>query len=185
MKPLLPLFALVCAAQLAPPVLQIATHARILRRGTSCRFELQPVDPLDYFRGRYLTLWFAPLTLPLPAAAPVQPGEWVHVSIEVDAGGIARPRAIALAPPVAGPYLTMRVGWVTADSASLVWPFERYYLPEEVAPRADELYAEMLQRGRNQASRAHALVRVLDGRGVVEDVLFDGVPVVEYVRARG
>ena len=51
---ILPLFAL----QWAVPVMQIMRGEAILRDGTALRLALQPVDPFDVMRGRYLALSF-------------------------------------------------------------------------------------------------------------------------------
>ncbi len=174
------LFALAAAGavQLAVPLWMIAGHERTLRHGTPWRFEVAPVDPADAFRGRYLALDFAAEGEAVPAGSGIERGEWAFASLAEDDRGLARLEAAVGSPPVEGDYLRLRVSSThLGPQGREVWvalPFDRLYLPEGLAPAAEE----RLRAGTadpDAPPRAWAVVRVRDGRGVLEDLVIDGV----------
>jgi len=58
-------------------------------------------------------------------------------------------------------------------------PFDRFYMEEKSAIEADRL----LDRGRSRDHKSVAVARVLDGEAVLVDVLVDGQPIREFVKA--
>ena len=58
-------------------------------------------------------------------------------------------------------------------------PFDRYYLEEHRAPAAEAAYRAANTRTNRDA---HVVVRVLDGRGVLEDLVIAGKSVQEIGR---
>lgn len=142
---------------------------------------MAPVDPADAFRGRYLALGFTAEGTAVPAGSRLEHGEWAFASLAEDDRGLARLEAAAGSPPAEGDYLRLRV-----DSTDLgpqgreVWvdlPFDRLYLPEGLAPAAE---ARLLAGTAGTADpdappRAWAVIRVRDGRGVLEDLVIDGI----------
>lgn len=55
-------------------------------------------------------------------------------------------------------------------------PFDRYYLDEKLAPKAEKIYNESQRRGK-VTKEATLLVRVLKGRALIESLEIDGVPI--------
>lgn len=165
--------------QLAVPLWMIAGYERTLARGTAWRFEVAPVDPADAFRGRYLALGFDAELTPLPAGSGIEGGERAFVSLAESPDGFARLGPPRETPPAEGDYLRLRVrtvyGGKDGPQAYVDLPFERLYLPEGLAPAAEKRLRDSLGDPDAGLPRAWAVVRVRQGRGVLEDLVIDGV----------
>lgn len=166
------------AVQLAVPLGQIAGYERTLAQGTEWRFRVMPVDPADAFRGRYLALGYEVETAAVPVAGELEPDEWAYARLVEDADGFARLARFEAAPPGEGDYLRLRVGWTSpgpeGPETRVDLPFDRFYLPEGLALAAEERLRESVTSP-GAPARAWAVVRVRDGRGVLEDLVIDGV----------
>lgn len=77
---LLPLFGL----QWAVPVAQILRGETMLREGTALRLALQPVDPYDAMRGRYLALSFTESTREHSLPDGMRPGDTLYAVLGAD-----------------------------------------------------------------------------------------------------
>ncbi len=172
--------AALCAVQIALPARQILRWETVLARGEAFRFRTAPVDPADALRGRYVALAFETGTVAVPAAdgERFEPGDRACGTITVDSDGFARISAISRGVPSA-PHVALRVGWQYDGGHRVVLPFDRYYLPEDVAPAAERAYRELARADRVDA---FVVVRVLDGDAAIEALYLGGVPVREYLR---
>lgn len=184
----LALLVAVGLAQLAVPLGMIAGHERILEEGAVWRFRTAPVDPADAFRGRYLALGFAEREAPLAEGVSVRPGNRVAVPLAEGEEGFAELGTVRREPPEEGDWLRLRVLSVHRDEegrtrARVLLPFDRLYLEESVAPRAEEAYRQ-LTRG-EEGAEAWTVVRVLDGRAALEDVVVGGRSIRELVEEGG
>jgi len=170
--------AVVALLQLAVPAHMIVGRERTLREGTAWRFRVAPVDPADAFRGNYLALSFEARTAVVPKGLEVERGDRVVVPLLRDAAGFARLAPVRTSPPAHGDWLRLEVAWFTEESgvrsAHLELPFDRFYLDEELAPQADAKFAALAPRRDPVQLPAWALVRVRDGKAVLEDVLIEG-----------
>ena len=79
------LFVVVALAQLAVAGGAIVKSELALRTGEAFRFRIQPVDPVDAFRGRYVAIRFAVDRAPAPDDLKVKSGKHVFLPIEIDA----------------------------------------------------------------------------------------------------
>jgi hypothetical protein len=178
----------VAAVHLAVPLVMIGGHERTLREGTAWRFPTAPVDPADAFRGRYVALTFPQAETQLAAGFAPERGDWVYVPLARDSDGFARLGSALPAPPDDGDYLRVRARWtVDGDTrrVGLAFPFDRLYMEESVAPRAEEVYRQLQPApGATAAPPAWAVVRVRDGRAALEDVSIDGTSLRELARRR-
>lgn len=166
------------AVQLSVPIGMIVARERVLAEGAVWRFRTAPVDPADPFRGRYVALSFDQSTAPVPEGLTVEHGEQVIVPLSEGPDGFARLGPVRRESPEKGEYLRLRVHWIGRTEegerpvAHVQLPFDRLYLEEGVAPRAEEVYRELT--GGEEALDAWAVVRVLGGRAVLEDVVVEG-----------
>ncbi len=170
------------AIQFAVLAAMISGKERILRDGEAFRFKTRPIDPADPFRGRYVWLGFEDNYIPLP------PGETpelrrrqpLFAHIETDEAGFARFSGWSLERPSAGAYLKTRYqgDFFVFDQETktsvrkglrIDLPFDRYYMDEAKAPRAERAVAEA-----TRATNCWAVVRVLNGKAVIEDVCVRG-----------
>ncbi|MEZ4484557.1 MAG: GDYXXLXY domain-containing protein [Syntrophotaleaceae bacterium] len=165
--------------QLAVPASMIAGREMTLRHGQAFRFRTAPVDPYDPFRGRFVALNLEAASAPLPKDGKLTYRQKVLVRLAVDEAGFAYCRDIVPEPPAEGAYLAARVQSWDKERVRLQLPFDRYYSEEELAPEIERAYRAHSRRGKQEAFIA---VRVRDGRGVLEELYIDELPVGEYLR---
>lgn len=169
-------------AQLAVPFSMIKSRENILRNGELYRFKTRPIDPADPFQGRYVRLVFeidyiecseeeeSELTYKQP----------VYAIMGTDSDGYARFADWNLEQPESGAYLkthyrrkyTVR----HPESKKRIFkgirihvPFNRFYMAESKAPRAEERAREATRN-----TNCWANVRILNGNAVIEDVFAEG-----------
>lgn len=180
------LLALAFAAQWALPGSWIAQDGWILDHGERVLFRVEPVDPVDAFRGRYVALRFSDQEVPAPTDI-VDYGELNHVLLTVDDDGFGRFTAIVAEPPEDGLYLDLRVYIFGIDETTgestvqISLPHDRFYLPEGVAPEVERL---VRARAGGEQPGVWVAARVARGRAVLEELYIDGVPAVRAVRER-
>ena len=178
------LFILLAVIQLAVAAGAIIRSEISLRSGEVFRFKLQPVDPVDAFRGRYVALRFAVDRAPVAEGTPPLRQQKIFVPLVVDDEGFTIFGSVVLEEPESGAYLRLRSGGQFDDEngrpvVSLALPFQRYYMTEELAKEVDR---SMWRRGQRPA---WVTVRVRNGTGVIEDLWVDGKPVREWLAAGG
>ena len=180
-KMLLGLFIVVAIVQVAVPAGIIWRYEYTLRTGEAYRFRTAPVDPYDAFRGRYVALRFASVTVPLQAAQPVTYGQEVYAILEYGADGFAQFAKATTVLPEHQDYLLLEVQGqdTTQKTVTVTLPFDRFYMEETIAPQAEQVYREHTRRGQQDAS---VIVRVRDGRGVIENVYIGDTPLADVVR---
>jgi len=176
------LFVVVALVQLAMAGGAIVKSELALRTGEAFRFRIQPVDPVDAFRGRYVAIRFAVDHAPVADEAAVRPRKFIFVPIDVDADGYAALGRADVDPPADGAYLRLRAGVVTPDEDGnqQVWvqmPFRRFYLDEDLAPRAERA----VWGGRRGQREASVSVRIRHGVGVLEELYIDDVPIHQWL----
>lgn len=145
------LFLLLVAAQALVPLGLIAGNELALARGTEVRLRTVPVDPVDLFRGRYVTLRYE--ISRLPVAGDARGGDTVYVALS-EHGGVWSGGRAERRRPDGGTFVRGRVVRVTDGTAELEYYIETYYADEDEARRLE----------REAGSRLHVLV-VLDGDG--------------------
>jgi len=197
------LFVLFAVASVYAPLSIIWKYENTLRHGTLYKFRTKPVDPYDAFRGRYVTLAFADDDIEYmqqnenggeldQEKSPYNSqGRLLYVRVAADADGFAKPVLASLTPISGGDVITVDSWWKGyATDANKGWvlsyPFDRYYLPEDMAPEAEKLYRQANRRSGDdgkQKSPSYVTVRVGNGVGVLEDLYIDGKPVREALRA--
>jgi uncharacterized membrane-anchored protein len=185
-------------AQVGAAALSILRYETTLAWGTLYKVKTAPVDPADPFRGRYVAIRPA-VTLVTPSdetervlmeAYRSRAGRGgdlnAYVVLGLDAAGFARVEAIVADPPRSGDYLAisqtdLRMSPGREDARGtvlervIILPFDRYYMSESAAPAAEERYRAAARR--NDQTEAWITVRVRNGRGVVEGLYIDGVPI--------
>jgi hypothetical protein len=176
------LFVVVAVVQLAVATGAIVKSELALRTGEAFRFRIQPVDPVDAFRGRYVAIRFAVDRAPAPDDLELRRGKFVCVPIEVDEDGFAALGLAELEPPPSGAYLRLRAGGVYPDEDGnrYVWislPFRRFYMDEDLAPEAERA----VWAGRRGQREASIGVRIRHGVGVIEELYIDDVPIHQWL----
>jgi len=170
------LFALIALAQLAIPAWMIMDHERILRDGEVLHFRTAPIDPRDPFRGEYVRLDFAAEQGSWSVARTDDIGTGAHhafATLATDTAGFARITSLVPVRPADGPYIEVEyMSWDNDLVTRVALPFDRFYLEEGDGRRTEELLApQWTDDVPVEPLPAHAVVRVLRGKGVVEDLV--------------
>jgi len=164
-KLLFPALIIVIAVQLLVPGYQIINKYNVLKTGEEFKFRVDPVDPYDAFRGRYVSL-------------NVQPDVYLSTNgrygkITVDDDGFARISSISNNKPVSGSYVKSAGNW-------FVLPIDRYYMEEKLAPEAERLIWQ-----RQEGKDAYIIARVKNGTLVISGLYIDGVAIEDIIRGGG
>lgn len=182
-------FTVVMVIYLGYPALMIYQQEQILWRGTAYRLKLEPVDPYDAFRGRYLSLRFNSPSLAAPAG--LTDDQKIYVTISSDSLGYARFERILTARPGRGDYIQTTATYVDQGKAQFIVPesLNYYFLNEKTAPLAEAAYQELVGSQPADSSgirpiRAFARVRVLNGSVRIQELYFDGKPLREYLEIK-
>jgi len=173
------------ALQLAVPLAMIWKKERVIVKGEIVYFRSQPVDPYDPFRGRFVTLSIsddAKWTDKVPKSKRVSGKVWVRFTKDKD-GMMEAIEARRSKTDAEGVWLRIPFeGSVDKnENVSIDLPFNRFYMEEKSAIEADKHLAGWRNRNNHKSV---AVVRVLDGEAVLTDVLVDGQPIREFVKAK-
>ncbi len=175
------LFVAAVLAQLAAPASLLWKYEQTLQTGRAYKFRTAPVDPYDAFRGRFVALAFENTSAPVRKGEDVKLRQRAFVQIEEGADGFARFTELSATPPAHGDYLRVEPTWRNPTNTQFTVSFNRYYLEETKAPKAERAYWESNRRS-NTNRNTYALVRVRSGLGVIEDLYIDGKPVSQYLQ---
>jgi uncharacterized membrane-anchored protein len=135
-------FLVVVGAQLLFPLGVIAYNEIKLATGTEVRLHVEPVDPLDFFRGEYVALTYDISTIDIEAGA--RPGSTVYVPLSRkghywtgDSAELVRPRE---------PFIRGHV----VDPGTVEYGIESYFVEEgesrqwEAAAARGDLYVDVV-----------------------------------------
>lgn len=174
------IFAVMALAQWLVPLYGIRQSERVLREGVPLLFLTEPIDPHDPFRGEYVTLGFAMerVDMPQDAERPWKEGEQAYLLLE-DSAGVALSRELRRERPGnEALYVSCRISFRMSFSEdekygeviTIDLPFDRFYLQQGKGRPTENL---MWQRSieANSSLPAYALVRILDGDAVIEDLI--------------
>lgn len=178
-------FLILALVQLWTPFQMILNREKVLSSGTEYKFRTAPIDPNDPFRGKYVRLSFQDDMATVDSANGFERGEKVFVTLRTDSAGFAKIKTLSKkAPTNQNQYLTARIRYyssTTNHKVTIDFPFDRYYMEESKAPKAETRYREAQ---RDTTLNAHALVNVLNGQSVLKDVVIDGVSIENYVEQK-
>lgn len=186
MKPKLifALFVGLAALQLAVPVGQIRNYEDILRTGTTYKFRTAPVDPYDAFRGRYVALGYANTVAVLKKGERFERHEPAYVALRKDESGFVQFGEMSGAPPAEGDYLRveyLHISHNNATQAQFRLPLDRFFMEETKAPQAEAAYQKHGNRRGQKIDDTYVIVRVKNGRGVIEDLFIKDKPIHDFL----
>jgi len=182
------LFALAVVAQLWVPASMISSSEKTLDSGRAFKFSTAPVDPYDAFRGKYVALNFTASTIDRKLCAAdiseesghLERGQSVYAIIAEDTSGFAKIALVQKSQPDQGFYVKTEIRYHTDSVIDVQFPFTKYFLGEEKAQKAEELYR---QNNRTDNQDCYAIVRVgSKGNAIIEDLVLGGIPIKEAVR---
>jgi uncharacterized membrane-anchored protein len=163
------------AVQLVAVLWQAAKYEGIIYFGKTVYLAVEPLDPYDMFRGRYVQLSFADDYVGWHDDISVG-GELIVRFLKTDEG-ISKPYAFTDYELDADePYLKIKNYYRNYDdSLHISYPFNRFYMQEDLAMAVDA-NSDIFN------NNAVAVVKILDGVGVLADVMIDNVSINEYIK---
>ena len=169
-------------AQLSVPAFMGLSFERVLRYGEVYKFRTRPADPYDLFRGRYLAVVPQPDSAVTSSKEGFDVGQKAYLVLQSDSQGFAKIIDVRHRPPKDQNYIRVRVWWHDRNKSMVHFqlPFNRYYMNERKAPRADRLYQRF--RRLNSKKDVYLVVRVLNGTALIEGVYVDDKPIEHYLR---
>lgn len=184
-------FALMVLAQWYVPISMIKGQERIIEQGTSFKFKVAPIDPHDHFRGKYVWLNYDESSVKVTSDKD-WPSEsdfrnlQAYATIRLDSAGYATFDKLLLEKPSSGNYMRLQVNWFDNDQklAYINIPFDRYYMEESKAPKAEKLYNKSFQNLQNARNpkEAWAVINILDGEGVLQALFIEGKSIEDWVQ---
>jgi uncharacterized membrane-anchored protein len=185
-KYLVLIFILVVLVQWYVPGKMMWNREEVLSKGKVFRFQTEPVDPEDPFRGRYVRLAFKADTV-AGSPANFKEGATVYAEIETDAAGFAKLRQLHKQPPASKDYVEAKLYyWIWNDEsknglqqAVVSYPFEQFFLDEYKAPKAETLYRTSQS---DTAGRTYAVVSIYKGQGVIKDLMINDKSIYSYFK---
>ena len=171
-------FGLMALFQLALPGWMIIGHERVLQQGEVFLFRTAPIDPRDPFRGEYVQLDFEAETgnWSMPGATAAYQENMAYGLLERDADGFARIGQLQGARPTEGAFIKVQfMTWGNDDVQRISLPFDRFYLEEGDGATTEKMLQPQWNKDTLvQPLPAHAVVRVLHGEAVIEDLVVGG-----------
>lgn len=185
-------FVLIVLAQWYVPALMISEHEDVAANGKVLKFKTAPIDPYDAFRGKYIMLNFrdhkGKVTKETKA---LNNGDDIYVTF-TDSSGYALVESVLVDEPKDNPvYVKAKVDYVDNNmflinskvkhptvAIYINYPFQRYYMNEIKAPKAETAYQE---NNRETRDNVYAQVAIKNGVGVVKDVIIDEKSIKDYV----
>lgn len=180
-KILIPIFIAMVLVQLFVPFQMVFDSEGVIADGAEYKLKTQPYDPKDPFRGNYVRLNFEISRYTSPDSTGWKKGETVYVILRKDSDGFGEiARVIQFEPGPQLDYLdaTLRSFYRTDRGTQLVLdlPFERFYMQEEKAPVAEQIFN---RSARDSTKQTYAIVSVNNGEAILRDVQIDGVSLSE------
>lgn len=170
------IIALVCA-QLAVPSMIIAEQENILKKGEAVVFKTAPVDPYDIFRGRYVALRFDEDSVEVRDDKLFREGQDVYLVYENDNQGYAKIVEARPYKPMHQRFIKSKCSYVSDNTLHYNLPFDRYYMNEDKAYRAEQIYRE---NARDEDLNGYIVVRVLNGKALIEAFYVDDKLIESY-----
>ncbi len=174
------IFIVVVLAQLIVPGKMIFNQENVLKKGTSYKFKTQPVDPSDPFKGKFIYLNYEITSVPSNDSTWIayQP---IYLTFKPDSLGFAMVKDVSKYKPKTNDYLELSVDWYNEydKTVTFSFPFNEFYMNENKAYDAELAYVEA-QRD-SLPNNTYALVYILNGTGVLDNVFINDIPIAKYV----
>ncbi|MBI9062090.1 MAG: GDYXXLXY domain-containing protein [Marinilabiliaceae bacterium] len=177
------LFLVVALVQLWVPASMIWKSESVLNDGKVFRFKTAPIDPVDPFRGKYVTLAFDVDEQISTADVVWYKDEYVYVKVLADSEGFAEIESISKKQPDdSSDYFKTTVRYAGKDengaNVRLHFPFDKYYMEESKAFEAEVAVRELAQ---DRSQVAYAIVSIQDGEARLKEVMVNEVPLKDWV----
>jgi uncharacterized membrane-anchored protein len=181
-----PLFIIMVLAQWAVPAKMIMQKDLVLKEGIKYKFLVQPIDPNDPFRGKFVVLSFRDNYFRVPVRKEaLNNNDKIFVTFQPDKEGYARISDISGTRPDRKDYLQTEIWYISQEKDSISifvdYPFNKFYMEEYKAPETERVVNERLP---DSAQKVYALVSILKGDAVINDVFINDSSIQQVLHSR-
>jgi|KBSMisStandDraft_5_1062788.scaffolds.fasta_scaffold01316_5 uncharacterized membrane-anchored protein len=167
------------------PLKMIYDNQKIINKGRTVKFKTAPLDPSNPFIGKYVLLKFDEETIKTNSNKLLSRGEEIFVSLSEDNRGFVHPIGLSKVAPQNGKlYVKANVYYSQFEgnqqSVMLDYPFNKFYMDEYKVPKAERVYQE--SNSNMQKQDVYALVNLLDGDGIIRDIIINDTSITELVK---
>ncbi len=159
-KTILSILVLTIIVQIFVPVYMIWGKYDVLKNGEEVKIKINPIDPYDAFRGRYVSLWYN-----YDLSYEHRKGK--YGILEVGEDGFAVVKKVVKEKPEDVLYLT------SENENYFYIPLDRYYMEETLAPKAEKILLG--------EKEAYVTVRIKEDKAVLSGLYIDGKPAEEIL----
>jgi uncharacterized membrane-anchored protein len=178
-KGLLAFFVAMVILQLYVPISMLFSLETILKKGEIYKLIMNPIDPNDPFRGKYLILNFNPSVLAVNNEL-FDYQESAYVQFKLNPEGFHEVASISKEEPSStSAYLAVNVQYQNGDTVFFNYPFDRFYVEEFKAQNAETYYFESLA---DTSMNCYASVAIYNGKAVVKDVYVNETPLLKLIQ---
>lgn len=168
-------FALMVLVQLFVPLQMIWNSENIIRKNQVYLFEVQPIDPHDVFRGKYVTLGFKNDKIAVENPNEYQRGQEVYVFVDKWDNIAYLTDVSPNAPKDVSNYFKTKINYFTDNEIVVEMPFNRFYMNEEKSLDAERILQDT-------TLKAYAKVAVYQGEAVLQDVIVNQMSLKDFVK---
>lgn len=177
-------FSILALIQWFIPGKLIWEKGQVLKKGQPFKFKTEPVDPSNPFKGKYITLNFRENSFTDTVHRNFRSDETVYVILNQDSAGFVFIKNVSSEKPAhSNSFVKANVSYISEEKDSVTihlnYPFDEFYMEEFKAPKAEEIYRES---NRDTTKVTYALVRILDGEAVLENVFIDSIPIGQMIK---
>jgi uncharacterized membrane-anchored protein len=172
-------FILLFLIQIAVPLTMILEKESVLNKGETVYFQVQPVDPYDAFRGKYLSIGIMENRVDIDTL-DYKDGQDIFARLSVDSDGFGKPVGLSTEPYLNELYVKCKIDYVDDNAVTLIFPFDRYYINEEYSQSGEELYNQF---SNGEKEDAYISVRIRKGKAVLEEMYLSGIEINEFIKA--
>jgi uncharacterized membrane-anchored protein len=153
--------------QIVFPLLFIAAKEKVISEGKEYLFKIQPVDPYDFFQGRYVDLNIELLSFDSKNLSAFKQNDIVYLEFSQDSLG-AKIKRVSKEKTLNSLKLKMYADPLKYKKIIFRLPFKRFYLEEY---KAKDVEAKL---ARTNSKNNFVHVKILNGEYVITDISSDG-----------
>jgi len=174
-------FGIMVLIQLAVLGSMVFKQEKISKTGQTYKFELDAIDPVDPFRGKYITLAPKADRFHIPPNS-IPANKMMHATFKVDERGYAQIRTLTAEPPRHQNYLSVTAEHIAVNKPELpsavLYPFVRYYMNEHKALPAEKLTQKA---ARDPKMTCYAEVAISEGISRLLSVKINEQPIEQWI----
>jgi uncharacterized membrane-anchored protein len=154
-------------AQIIFPLFFISAKEKVISDGKEYKFQITPVDPYDFFQGRYVNLNVVSLTFPSEKLKEFHKNDIVFVEFKEDSLG-SKIKSISKEKTMNSLKLKLNSDPKKQKNVFVNLPFKRFYLEENKSKKVEQKLA------RDTTDKNFVHVKILNGEFVITDISSNG-----------